>query len=90
MRLIDAFGVLLAAGMTACCAHGAPASQFPTANDALARMKESFACTNGVQGTAKIDSFSPRGRIRGDLYLFAMNPDRPPGAIVVLQQSQAI
>jgi hypothetical protein len=76
MRLIDAVGVLLAGGMTACCAHGAPPSQFPTANDALARMKESFACTNGVQGTAKIDSFSPRGRIRGDLYLFAMNPDR--------------
>ncbi len=76
MRLTDFCGVLVAGGMTACCARGAPASQFPTANDALSRMKETFACTNGVQGTAKIDSFSPRGRIRGDLYLFAINPDR--------------
>jgi hypothetical protein len=39
-------------------------------------MKATYACTNGVQGTAKIDHFSPQGRIRGDLYLFAVNPDR--------------
>jgi hypothetical protein len=39
-------------------------------------MKETYACANGVQGTAKIDHFSPKGRIRGDLYLLAVNPDR--------------
>jgi hypothetical protein len=76
MKPLDAAGLLLAAACSACCARGAPPSQFPTANDAIDRMKATYACTNGVQGTAKIDHFSPQGRIRGDVYLFAVNPDR--------------
>ncbi len=39
-------------------------------------MKDTYACVNGVQGTAKIDHFSPRGRIRGDIYILAVNPAR--------------
>ena len=39
-------------------------------------MKATYACVNGVQGTAKIDHFSPQGRVRGEVYLFAVNPDR--------------
>lgn len=39
-------------------------------------MKATHACVNGVQGTAKIDHFSPRGRIRGDVYILAVNPAR--------------
>lgn len=55
----------------------APRSVPPRPGDALSRMKEQYACVNGVQGEAKIDSFSPkRGRIRGTAYLFAVNPDR--------------
>jgi hypothetical protein len=62
---------------TACCGGQPPASRFPTAEDALGRMKAGFDCVNGVQGNAKIDSFTPKaGRIRGDLSLMAVNPDR--------------
>ncbi|HRI70466.1 MAG TPA: hypothetical protein PK156_39815 [Polyangium sp.] len=39
-------------------------------------MKATYACVNGVQGTAKIDRFAPEGRIRGEVLLFAVNPDR--------------
>lgn len=58
------------------CAAQPPHSQFPTADAALDRMKESYACVNGVQGEAKIDHFSKQGRVRGDVYLLAVNPDR--------------
>jgi len=39
-------------------------------------MKRTYACANGVQGEGKIDHFSPSGRVRGDIYLFAVNPAR--------------
>ena len=62
---------------TACCGTPPPASKFPTADDALGRMHQSYACVNGVQGVAKIDHRSPKtGRIRGELQLLAVNPDR--------------
>jgi hypothetical protein len=49
---------------------------FPTADAALDRMRATYACANGVQGEAKIDHFSPKGRIRGDLLLLVVVPDR--------------
>jgi hypothetical protein len=59
------------------CNGNPPPSRFPTAGDALGRMKASLACVNGVQGNAKIDHFAPKaGRIRGEMYLLAQNPDR--------------
>ncbi len=58
------------------CPSAAPPSAFPNADAALGRMKATLACVNGVQGNAKIDHFSPRGRIRGDLYLLTANADR--------------
>jgi hypothetical protein len=64
-------GVLLAG-----CGTPPPASQFPSAADALARMHATYACVNGVQGDAKIDNFSPQGRIRGEMSLMVVNPDR--------------
>lgn len=64
-------------GVNACCGTATPPkSQFPTADDALGRMKASYACVNGVGGQAKIDHLSKQGRVRGDLYLLALNPDR--------------
>ena len=39
-------------------------------------MREPFACANAIQATAKIDHFSDRGRVRGDLMLFANRPAR--------------
>lgn len=62
--------------VTGCPSVKPPPSQFPTADAALDRMKATYACVNGVQGTAKIDHFSPSGRIRGDVYILAVNPDR--------------
>ncbi len=58
------------------CGHPPP-SRFPTAEDAISRMKETYACTNGVQGDAKIDAFTKEiGRVRGEMLLLAINPDR--------------
>jgi hypothetical protein len=69
-------------GLFVCCAPALaacvspPRSVFPTADDALGRMKATYACANGVQGEAKIDNFSPKGRVRGSLLLTAVVPDR--------------
>jgi hypothetical protein len=60
----------------AACGAAPPRSQFPTADDALARTRATYSCANGVQGEAKIDNFSPKGRVRGDLILTAVVPDR--------------
>jgi hypothetical protein len=54
----------------------APVSPFPTADAALKRMKETNACVNGVWGDARIDHMSEKGRIRGQVFLLAVNPDR--------------
>jgi hypothetical protein len=62
-------------GLVACGA-APPRSRFPDAGAALGRMRATYACANGVQGEAKIDHFSPKGRVRGDLTLTAVVPDR--------------
>ncbi|MCC6524777.1 MAG: hypothetical protein IT373_19120 [Polyangiaceae bacterium] len=59
------------------CVHPPPKFQFPTAEDALVRMKQGFACANGVHGIGKIDHRSPdQGRVRGEISIFALNPAR--------------
>lgn len=70
------FLTIVSTSLLGACGARPPPSVFPTADDALGRMKAEYMCTNGVQGTAKIDHLSPRGRIRGEVYLFAVNPDR--------------
>jgi hypothetical protein len=62
--------------LTGCGAVPPPRSVFPDADAALGRMRATYACANGVQGEAKIDHFSPKGRVRGDVYLTAVVPDR--------------
>ena len=77
MNLAGRLGFLLCGLSTACCGTASrPRSVFPDADAALARMHATYACANGVQGEAKIDHFSPKGRVRGDLYLTAVVPDR--------------
>lgn len=71
-----AFTGLLALANAGCPSMPRPQSQFPTAEDAFKRMKDEYACVNGVQGQAKIDNLSKQGRIRGDVYILAQNPDR--------------
>ncbi len=63
-------------GAAGCHAVPPPRSPFPTAADAIARLKATFACETGVKGEAKIDHFSERGRVRGKLLLFASRPAR--------------
>jgi hypothetical protein len=58
------------------CGSTPPASRFPTADDALGRMHACYDCALGVQGNAKIDHFSPQGRIKSDVTLTAVVPDR--------------
>lgn len=58
------------------CPTPPPASRFPDAAAALARMKDTYACANGVQGEGKLDHFGDRGRVRGDIAVFAVNPAR--------------
>lgn len=75
-RSAVALAAALGAFVAACNGALPPKSQFPTADAALDRMKAVYSCVNGVQGQAKIDHLSKQGRIRGDLYLLAQNPDR--------------
>lgn len=58
------------------CGTPPPASQFPSADDALGRMKAQYACVNGLQSETKIDVVSKRGRVKGDALFFAVNPAR--------------
>lgn len=68
---------LAAACLSACAAHVAPPfSAPPTAGAALARMRATFSCGNGIQASAKVDHFGDRGRARGDVMLFAARPSR--------------
>jgi outer membrane lipoprotein-sorting protein len=62
--------------LTGCPSAAPPPSRFPTAADALARMKATYRCARGARGDAKFDSFSNRGRIRGKLLLFTNRPNR--------------
>ena len=58
------------------CGTPPPASQFPTADDALGRMHACYDCSVGVQGNAKIDYYSREGRRKSDLTVTAVVPDR--------------
>lgn len=69
-------GLVPCALVLAACGVKPPPSRFPSADDALGRMRATYACANGVQGEAKVDSFTPKGRIRGDLILTAVVPAR--------------
>lgn len=57
-----------------CCSVAPPASQFPTADAALQRMKATYDCARGVQGEGKIDHQGDAGRIRGNVMLMAVDP----------------
>ena len=58
--------ILLACG-------SAPPSRFPSADAALGRMRETYACSRGVAADAKLDYFGDEGRARGNvLYKVSM------------------
>ncbi len=63
------------AALTGCAVHvAAPASSPPPADDAIARMRATYACAPALQAAAKIDHFGSHGRVRADLMLFAARP----------------
>lgn len=76
MRATPRPTVLAFAALLAGCSKAPPPSRFPTAADALGRMKATFGCVNGIQGEGKLDHFGDRGRIRGDATAIAVNPAR--------------
>jgi hypothetical protein len=76
MRLAARYASLSALLLVAGCGTAPPRSRMPSADDALGRMHDTYACVNAVGGTGKIDVFATEGRIRGDVALIAANPDR--------------
>lgn len=70
-------GVLLAAmAALSGCGSPPPASQVPNARAALQRVHATQDCGMGIQASAKIDHFGKGGRVRGDLLMFAVWPDK--------------
>ncbi len=66
---------VLALLSTGCPSMAPPPSRFPSAADALARMKATYQCARGVKGDARFDSLSDAGRAKGKVYLFASRPN---------------
>jgi hypothetical protein len=58
------------------CGTAPPASQVPDARAAIDRLHATQDCGVGVQASAKIDHFGERGRVRGDLLMYALWPAR--------------
>lgn len=69
-------GVLFGCFALAGCGTRPPASQMPNARAALDRVHASQDCGVGIQAAAKIDHFGKGGRVRGDLLMFAVWPER--------------
>lgn len=54
----------------------APQSRFPTAKDAIERMRSTYECSRGLQGEASLDYYGDEGRVRGGVLYYAMLPER--------------
>lgn len=66
-------------GLVSGCLMGCgrpPASQFPSAQSALNRMRTSQSCSRGIQSEAKIDYFAGSERVRGQAAILTSLPDR--------------
>lgn len=78
MRLAARFTALsvIAIGAAGCPRKG-PVSVPPSSEAMLQKMKQQTRCVNGVFEVSKLDSFSKNeGRIRGQVEVFAVNPNR--------------
>ena len=75
MRGVRAFVIACAlAGASGCGSVAPPASLLPNGQAAIDRMKATYECARGVHGDAKLDYFSDKGRVRGTLLFFAIEP----------------
>jgi hypothetical protein len=75
MRRFVSSGCLVA-GLALGCSRPPPASRFPDAAAALARMHASYRCSRGVSAEAKLDYIGPAGRVRGSVLYLTSVPDR--------------
>ncbi len=66
------FGISLWLG--GCCS--APPSQFPDARTAIAKRRETQACSRGLSGEATLDYIGDGGRVRGNVLYLASAPER--------------
>jgi hypothetical protein len=73
-RLLSLFAVAPLLTGCACASVPPPASPVPSGDAALSRMRATFQCGNGIQASAKLDHFGSRGRVRGDMLMFAVRP----------------
>jgi len=73
-RSVMPAALALSLACSACCSVSPPRSQFPTADAALQRMKDTYACARGVQGEGRLDHQGDSGRIRGNVMLMAVDP----------------
>lgn len=71
-----ALGAALVAALASACAAPPPASQFPSAQAALDRMRATNACSRALTSDAKIDYFGDAGRVRGSLLYVVAVPDK--------------
>lgn len=71
-----ALGAALVAALASACAAPPPASQFPSAQAALDRMRATTACSRALTSDAKIDYFGDAGRVRGSLLYVVAVPDK--------------
>ena len=74
MRLALAPCSLLSLFLLGCPSMPPPASPLPDAAAAISRMRATLASCSGVQASAKIDHFGEKGRVRGDLLMYAVRP----------------
>jgi hypothetical protein len=58
------------------CSIAPPASQFPSAQAAIDRMRSSYECSRGLMGEAKLDYFGDEGRIRASMLFATARPER--------------
>ncbi len=78
MRLESSCGLTTWLGLAAAlagCELPPPGSQFPSADDALARMHAGHDCSVGLRGTAKVDLVTKKGRIKTEVDLTVINPE---------------
>ena len=61
--------------VSACAVHP-PASQPPTGQAAIDRLRATGACGTGVQASAKANQFGIHGRVRADVLFFAQAPSK--------------
>lgn len=64
----------LAAFLGACAPAKPPASALPSAEAALAQLRAQQACGQSLHTRAKVDNWSPEGRIRSEVLLYAAGP----------------